>query len=185
MGLAVGAFDLRVKGKKKTTAEVDNQTTSGVVSSQSRIKSNYLTPHIGWLSVYDSGFCFGFELGYHIPFKSSSTYEAKAEESSLDAVLKTSSEFQDQKKDLEGIVKKLVQENRIMVKESHGAGLVLLERSERAFQAMHAFEPNLHRRVSYFNNDEDAFSDGQKAGSQFSGGRSALGSKNRRLEKGA
>jgi hypothetical protein len=107
MGLAVGAFDLRVKGKKKTTAEVDNQTTSGVVSSQSRIKSNYLTPHIGWLSVYDSGFCFGFELGYHIPFKSSSTYEAKAEESSLDAVLKTSSEFQDQKKDLEGIVKKL------------------------------------------------------------------------------
>jgi hypothetical protein len=50
---------------------------------------------------------------------------------------------------------------------------------------MHAFEPNLHRRVSYFNNDEDAFLDGQKAGSQFSGGRSALGSKNRRLEKGA
>jgi len=82
-------------------------------------------------------------------------------------------------------VKKLAQENRIMVKESHGAGLVLLERSERAFQVMHAFEPNLRRRVSYINNDEDAFSDGQKAGSQFSGGRSALGSKNRRLEKGA
>jgi hypothetical protein len=79
----------------------------------------------------------------------------------------------------EGIVKKLVQENRIMVKESHGAGLVLLERSERAFRAMHAFEPNLRRRVSYFNNDEDAFFDGQKASSQFSGGRSALGLKNR------
>lgn len=85
----------------------------------------------------------------------------------------------------EGIVKKLIQENRIMVKESHGAGLVLLERSERAYQAMHVFEPNLHRSVSYINNDEDAYSDGQKAGSQFSGGRSALGSKNRRLEKGA
>ena len=77
----------------------------------------------------------------------------------------------------EGIVKKLVQENRIMVKESHGAGLVLLERSERAYQAMHAFEPNLHRSMSYINNDEDAYSDGQKAGSQFSGGRSALGLK--------
>jgi len=85
----------------------------------------------------------------------------------------------------EGIVKKLVQENRIMVKESHGAGLVLLERSERAFQAMHAFEPNLQRSMSYINNDEDAYSAGQDAGSQFSGGRSALGSKNRRLEKGA
>jgi hypothetical protein len=85
----------------------------------------------------------------------------------------------------EGIVKKLVQENRVMVKESHGAGLVLLERSERAYQAMHVFEPNLHRSVSYINNDEDAYSDGQKAGSQFSGGRSALGSRNRRLERGA
>ena len=68
-----------------------------------------------------------------------------------------------------------------MVKESHGAGLVLLERSERAFRAMHAFEPNLHRSVSYINNDEDAYTDGQKGGSQFSGGRSALGSKNRTL----
>jgi hypothetical protein len=83
----------------------------------------------------------------------------------------------------EGIVKKLVQENREMVKEFHGAGLVLLERSERAHQAMNAFEPNLHRSVSYIDNDEEAFSDGQKAGAQFSGGRSALGSKNRRLEK--
>ena len=85
----------------------------------------------------------------------------------------------------EGIVKKLTQENRVMVKESHGAGLVLLERSERAYQAMHAFEPNLRRSVSYINNDEDAFTDGQKAGSQFSGGRSSLGSKNRRLANGA
>jgi hypothetical protein len=85
----------------------------------------------------------------------------------------------------EGIVKKLTQENRVMVKESHGAGLVLLERSERAYQAMHAFEPNLRRSVSYINNDEDAYTDGQKAGSQFSGGRSSLGSKNRRLANGA
>ena len=80
-------------------------------------------------------------------------------------------------------MKKLVQENRMMVKESHGAGLVLLERSERAYQAMHVFEPKLHRSVSHINNDEDAYSDGQKAGSQFSGGRSALGSRNRRLER--
>ena len=72
-----------------------------------------------------------------------------------------------------------------MVKESHGAGLVLLERSERAYQAMHAYEPNLQRCVSYINNDEDAYSDGRKAGSQFSGGRSALNSKNRRIERGA
>ena len=85
----------------------------------------------------------------------------------------------------EGIVKKLVQENRIMVKESHGAGLVLLERSERAYQAMHEFEPNLQRSMSYINNDEDAYSAGKSAGSQFSGGRSSLGSKNRRLDKGA
>jgi hypothetical protein len=85
----------------------------------------------------------------------------------------------------EGIVKKLVQENRIMVKESHSAGLVLLERSERAYQAMHEFEPNLRRSISYFNSDEDAYSDGLNAGSQFSGGRSSLGSKNRRLSNGS
>jgi hypothetical protein len=39
--------------------------------------------------------------------------------------------------------------------------------------------------MSYVNNDEDAYSNGQKARSQLSGGHSALGSKNRRLEKGA
>jgi len=85
----------------------------------------------------------------------------------------------------EGIVTKLVQENRVMVKESHGAGLVLLERSERAYQAIHAFEPNLPRSVSYINNDECAYTDGQIAGSKFSGGRLTLGSKHRRIERGA
>ena len=47
MGLALGALDLNVKGKKKTTAEVDNQTTSGVVASESQIKSRYVTPPFG------------------------------------------------------------------------------------------------------------------------------------------
>ncbi len=107
MGLALGALDLNVKGKKKTTAEVDNQTTSGVVASESQIKSRYVTPHLGWLSVYESGFCFGFELGYHFPYQSSSTYSANAQDPNLDSVLKSSSEFQEQKKDLEDIVKKL------------------------------------------------------------------------------
>jgi len=74
-------------------------------------------------------------------------------------------------------------ENRVMVSESHGAGLVLLERSERAYQAMHAFEPNLHRSISYINNDEEAYLNGKMASSQFSGGRSTLGAKKRRLEK--
>jgi len=83
----------------------------------------------------------------------------------------------------EGIVRKLIHENRVMVSESHGAGLVLLERSERAYQAMHAFEPNLHRSISYINNDEEAYLNGKMASSQFSGGRSTLGAKKRRLEK--
>jgi len=41
---------------------------------------------------------------------------------------------------------------------------------------MHAFKPDLHRSFRYINNDEDVHSDGQKVGSQFSGGRSVLGS---------
>ena len=83
----------------------------------------------------------------------------------------------------EGIVKKLVQEKQVMVKESHGSELVLLGRSERVFQAMHAFEPDLHGSVGYISNDEEAFSDGQMDSTQFAGSRSATGSKNRRLEK--
>ncbi len=79
-------------------------------------------------------------------------------------------------------MKKLVQWNRVIVKESHGAGLVLLERSERAHHAIHAFELNLHCSMSHINNDKYAYLDGQKAGSRFSGGRSALGLKNRRLD---
>ena len=107
VGLALGTLDLKVKGKKKTNAEVDNQTTSGIVTSQSQIKSHFLTPHLGWLTVYESGFCFGFELGYHFPYQSSSSYSAIAQDPSLESQLKSSSEFQEQKKDLEGIVKKL------------------------------------------------------------------------------
>jgi hypothetical protein len=107
MGLAFGSLDLNIKGKKKTTTEADGQTVSGAVLSNSRIKSNYITPHLGWFNVYDSGFCFGFELGYHIPLKANSTFSANAEDPNLDAALKTSEEFKDQQKDLDSMVKKL------------------------------------------------------------------------------
>ena len=44
-------------------------------------------------------------------------------------------------------------------------------------------QENLQRSVGYISNDEEAFSDGQMARTQFAGGRSVAGSKNRRLEK--
>lgn len=107
LGVAFGVLDLNVKGKKKTTAEADGQTASGAVVSNSKIKSNYVTPHLGWFTVYDSGFSFGFEVGYHIPLKANTTFTANAEDPSLDTLLKTSAEFKDQQKDLDNMVKKL------------------------------------------------------------------------------
>ncbi len=73
-----------------------------------------------------------------------------------------------------GIARKLETEYRVIVKESPGVGLVLVERAERARAKMYGDVPSLrHRSFSYIN-DEDAYGSGKRAGSQFSTGRNGV-----------
>lgn len=74
----------------------------------------------------------------------------------------------------EGVSKKLATEHRIIVRESPGAGLVLLERTKRAEQEMRISAPRLTSSTGSFVNDGDAYAAGKAAGSQFSAGRNGV-----------
>ena len=73
-----------------------------------------------------------------------------------------------------GIARKLETEYRVIVKESPGVGLVLVERAERARAQMYGDVPSLRHRSSSYINDEDAYGSGRRAGSQFSTGRNGV-----------
>jgi hypothetical protein len=76
----------------------------------------------------------------------------------------------------EAIGKKLSKEYQTIVKESPGIGLVLVERAERARRVMVSSTPHLRSGASRYRSDKDAFGAGQRAGSQFSGGRNGVSS---------
>lgn len=74
-----------------------------------------------------------------------------------------------------GIDKKIASENRGVIRESRGAGLVLLERAERAQRHMRSMTPHLHASRGSYVSDRDAYGAGRAAGSTFSPGRGVRG----------
>jgi hypothetical protein len=75
-----------------------------------------------------------------------------------------------------GIARKLERECRVIIKESPGVGLVLVERAERARTKMLDDIPNLRYSSYSYINDEDAYGSGRRAGSQFTTGRNSVNS---------
>lgn len=67
-----------------------------------------------------------------------------------------------------GVDTKLRTEHRTIVRESPGAGLVLVERGERAQRVMRDSTPHLHVGRGSWVNDRDAYGAGRAAGSTFS-----------------
>jgi hypothetical protein len=83
-----------------------------------------------------------------------------------------------------GVEQKLRTEHRTIVRDSPGAGLVLVERAERAQRIMRDSTPHLHASRSSFVSDRDAYGAGRAAGSSFSAsGRSVPGAR-RELGRG-
>jgi hypothetical protein len=83
-----------------------------------------------------------------------------------------------------GVEQKLRAEHRGIVRDSPGAGLVLVERAERAQRIMRDSTPHLHSSRSSFVSDRDAYGAGRAAGSTFSAsGRSVPGAR-RELGRG-
>ena len=75
-----------------------------------------------------------------------------------------------------GVEKKLRDEHRTILRDSPGAGLVLVERGERARRMMRDSTPHLHTSRGSWVTDRDAYGAGRSAGSTFSGhGRSVRG----------
>lgn len=75
-----------------------------------------------------------------------------------------------------GVERKLRDEQRTIVRDSPGAGLVLVERTERAQRVMRDSTPHLHTGRGSWVNDRDAYGAGRAAGSNFSTpGRSVRG----------
>lgn len=83
-----------------------------------------------------------------------------------------------------GVEEKLRAEHRGIVRDSPGAGLVLVERTERAQRIMRDSTPHLHSSRGSFVSDRDAYGAGRSAGSTFSAsGRSVPGAR-RELGRG-
>jgi len=83
-----------------------------------------------------------------------------------------------------GVEQKLRAEHRTIVRDSPGAGLVLVERAERAQRIMRDATPHLHASRGSWASDRDAYGAGRAAGSTFSTpGRSVPGSR-RELGRG-
>ena len=84
----------------------------------------------------------------------------------------------------DGIARKLLSEQRKIIKETPGAGLVLVERAERALRMMHDSVPHLRSNSSRYSTDQQAYGAGQNAGSQFTAGRNAVTSNQRAIGPG-
>ena len=77
-----------------------------------------------------------------------------------------------------GVERKLRAEHRTIVRESPGAGLVLVERTERAQRIMRESTPHLHTSRGSWVSAREAYGAGREAGSSFSTpGRSVRGTR--------
>ena len=74
-----------------------------------------------------------------------------------------------------GVEQKLRAEHRTIVRDSPGAGLVLVERTERAQRVMRESTPHLHASRGSWVSDRDAYGAGRVAGSTFSAPGRAMG----------
>ena len=105
LGLALGQHQL--------TGELDRNvketTTSQAISAHGKMvaTANYVAPHVGWFSVWDSGFIVGFDLGYLIPASPKSTFTSsfKNAPAGTEATLMETDDYKKMKKDLEDSAK--------------------------------------------------------------------------------
>lgn len=104
-GVAVGQHQMT----GELNRDIKEPTSKTTISSHGKLtaSANYVVPHIGWFSIWDSGFTMGFDLGYLVPMSPESKFTAtfsKAPEGT-DAALRETNEYKNMKKDLEDSAK--------------------------------------------------------------------------------
>lgn len=104
-GLALGHHQMT----GELNRDIKEPTSKTTVSSHGKLTAtaNYVIPHIGWFSIWDSGFTMGFDFGYLFPLSPDSKFSAsfsKAPEGT-EAALRETNEYKNMKKDLEDSAK--------------------------------------------------------------------------------
>jgi len=106
VGLALGQHQLTGELDRNVTEPTSKQTVGAhgkLVAS-----ANYVAPHVGWFSVWDSGFIVGLDIGYLLPASPKSKFTAsfKNPPAGTESALEETSEFKNLKTDLEDAAKK-------------------------------------------------------------------------------
>lgn len=99
IGSAIGKHSIGANKDATLTAD----SVSVDVNIDVEVEALYVTPQLGWLWIFDSGFTLGFELGWFVPLGASSTVTPTVKNSELATYLdaaKQTTEYQDAESDL-------------------------------------------------------------------------------------
>lgn len=96
IGAAYGQQELSLRAEEAIKLKVQGFETAVPTTIQVDLKTNYLSPHLGWFAVWDSGFTLGFEIGAQVPMSNKTTMDVGFKEvsSSQESSIKGSDEYQ-------------------------------------------------------------------------------------------
>lgn len=75
IGSSLGWQSLTAEATKDISVTVGPTTTAVPTTVKVTVNSLFVTPHIGWFIVYDSGFTLGFEVGAQFPISPASSLD--------------------------------------------------------------------------------------------------------------
>ncbi len=105
VGAAVGQHQM----SGEVNRQVSEQTTKQKYATHGKLvaTANYIAPHFGWFSVWDSGFTLGCDFGYLVPLSPKATFTSSFANAPAgsDETLKDTAEYKKMKSDLDGSAK--------------------------------------------------------------------------------
>jgi hypothetical protein len=106
VGLGLGQHQLTGELDRNIKLITLNQTVS--VHGKLDASATYAVPHVGWFSIWESGFVVGFDIGYLLPANSKSTFSHRFKDApaGTEATLTETADFKKLKSDLEDSAKK-------------------------------------------------------------------------------
>lgn len=83
-------------GNHTVKADKTENVQGTMVRAEAEVKASYVTPQIGWIAMWDSGFTLGFQLGALIPSSTNTSFTSNAP-----TALQTTTDYLNLKKDVE------------------------------------------------------------------------------------
>jgi hypothetical protein len=108
VGLGLGQHQLTGELDRTIKVSAESNAVSAPVNGKLKASATYAVPHVGWFSIWDSGFVVGFDVGYLLPANSKSTFSHtfKNAPAGSETALTESADFKKLKSDLEDSAKK-------------------------------------------------------------------------------